>query len=191
MKKVDYDLLVIDKINMIQYRKIIRCSQDASVHHLKQKLSSNIKCSFAIIFNEEILTEGMPLKEIFSKHIQNCIHLNFIEEPIPDQIKRPQYQPKQCLKKMPQDEYQEIQIDQFQLSKILQSQEPIIIDVDQKSPKCCLSCQTKKQILSNYQVSIESLLEENAELKQQISELEKQNRISIYNQKIEKLKQKK
>ncbi|CAD8187256.1 unnamed protein product [Paramecium pentaurelia] len=190
MKKVDYDLLVIDNINITKYRKIIRCNCDSTVHHLKQKLSPTYNSSFAIIFNDEILTEGMLLKDILSKHLQNCVIINPINEPMPDQIKKPSLQLKQFIKDKEQDEFLEPQIDQPQLKKILDNPNQFSIEQDQITPKCCQSCQVKKQILCNYEISMESLLNENVELKNQISELEKQNRISIYKQKLQQQQQK-
>ncbi|CAD8083830.1 unnamed protein product [Paramecium primaurelia] len=190
MKKVDYDLLVIDNINITKYRKIIRCNFDSTVHHLKQKLFPTYNSSFAIIFNDEILTEGMLLKDILSKHLQNCVIINPINEPMPDQIKKPSLQLKQLIEDKEQDELLEPQLDQPQLKKILDNPNQFSIEQDQITPKCCQSCQVKKQILCNYEISMESLLNENVELKNQISELEKQNRISIYKQKLQQQQQK-
>ncbi|CAK87535.1 unnamed protein product (macronuclear) [Paramecium tetraurelia] len=190
MKKVDYDLLVTDNVNVTKYRKIIRCNGDATVHSLKQNLSQSIKCSFEIIFNDEILIEGMLLKDILSKHLQNCVILNPIKEPIPDQIKKHDFQVKSVARYKEQDEFIEQLIDQSQLKKILDNPNEFETKDDCKPQKCCQSCQVKKQILSNYEVSMESLLSENAELKHQISELEKQIRISIYKQKLQQQQQK-
>ncbi|CAD8186851.1 unnamed protein product [Paramecium octaurelia] len=189
MKKVDYDLLVTDNVNVTKYRKIIRCNGDATVHSLKQKLSQSIKCSFEIILNDEILIEGMLLKDILSKHLQNCIILNPIKEPIPDQIKKHDFQVKCMAQYKEQDQYTEEVIDQAQLNKILDNPNEFQTKEDSKTQKCCQYCQVKKQILSNYEVSMESLLSENAELKHQISELEKQHRISTYKQKLQQLQQ--